>query len=92
MADGAEPVCATLATEIKVGISAPLSAAFARALKGDEKGAAQTFLIEFFRALGHENAASDGAAVNAMRQKSHPDRAQQGILGTFLLVNHRSSL
>lgn len=36
-------------------------AVFARSLKGDEKSEAQTFLNEFSRALGHENAVAAGA-------------------------------
>ena len=36
-------------------------ARFVRALQGDEKGEAQTFLDHFFRALGHEGAIEAGA-------------------------------
>ena len=34
---------------------------FARSLKGDEKGEAQTFLDHFFRALGHKGVIEAGA-------------------------------
>jgi hypothetical protein len=54
-------------------------AAFARGLKGDEKSEGQTFLNEFFRALGHENAVEAGATFE-FRVAKKPGTAHLELL------------
>jgi hypothetical protein len=54
-------------------------AAFARSLKGDEKGEAQTFLDHFFRALGHEGVIEAGATFE-FRIAKKPGSAQLELI------------
>ena len=54
-------------------------AAFARALKGDEKSEAQAFLERFFRALGHAGVIEAGATFE-FRVAKKPGSAQLELL------------
>ena len=52
---------------------------FARSLRGDEKGEAQTFLDHFFRALGHVGAIEAGATFE-FRVAKKPGSAQLELI------------
>ena len=54
-------------------------AAYARSLKGDEKGEAQLFLDRFFRALGHQGLQDAGATLE-FRIAKKPGSAQLELL------------
>ena len=54
-------------------------AAFARALKGDEKSEAQIFLDHFFRALGHGGVQEAGATIE-FRIAKKPGSAQLELI------------
>ena len=54
-------------------------AAFARSLKGDEKSEAQSFLDQFFRALGHASAIEAGATFE-FRIAKKPGSAQLELI------------
>ncbi len=63
--------------ELRAGLLA--FAAYARSLKGDEKGEAQLFLDRFFRALGHEGLQQAGATLE-FRIAKRPGSAQLELL------------
>jgi SAM-dependent methyltransferase len=63
--------------ELKTSLAAFVK--FARTLKGDEKSESQTFLNEFFRALGHDNAVAAGATFE-FRVAKKPGSAQLELL------------
>ncbi|MEQ1862289.1 MAG: type IIL restriction-modification enzyme MmeI [Chthoniobacteraceae bacterium] len=54
-------------------------AAFARSLRGDEKSEAQSFLDQFFRALGHDSAIEAGATFE-FRVAKKPGSAQLELI------------
>lgn len=54
-------------------------AAYARSLKGDEKGEAQLFLDRFFRALGHTGIKEAGATLE-FRIAKKPGTAQLELI------------
>src|SRR3954464_3659445 len=66
-----------MADELKKALSEFVR--FALTLKGDEKSEAQSFLNEFFRALGHEGAIQAGATFE-FRVAKKPGSAQLELI------------